>query len=96
MHVVRDKDDGATLLGHLPHLPQALGLELLVTDRQDLIGDEDVRLQVSGHGEGQAQVHARGVAFYGGVQELLHLREPDDVVEAGLDLLLVHAEDGAV
>ena len=51
---------------------------------------------MGGNGEGQAHVHAAGVAFDGGVQELLDLGKGDDLVELAVDLAAAHAQDGAV
>ena len=78
------------------HLAQALLLELRIAHGQHLVHDEDFRFQVGGHGEGQAHVHAGGVAFDRGVDELLDFGEGDDLVELLRDLGLGHAEDGAV
>ena len=57
------------------HLSHALLLELRVPHRQDLVDHQDLRIQVRGHGEGQAHVHAAGVALHRRVQKLLHPRE---------------------
>ena len=42
----------------LPHSPNP---DNTVTDRQSLIDDEDIRIDMRDHGEGKAQDHARGV-----------------------------------
>jgi len=44
--VVADEKDGAPLLGHGVHLAQAFALELGVAHRQDLIHDQDLRIEV--------------------------------------------------
>src|SRR6185369_16798847 len=46
--------------------------------------------------EPEPHVHARRVVLNRRVDERLEPGEPDDVVEAGVELLLRHAEDGAV
>ena len=51
---------------------------------------------MGGDGEGEADVHARGVALDRGVEEFLDLGEGDDLVEFAADLGAGHAEDGAV
>ena len=51
------------------HLPEALALERRVADRQDLVDEQDLGLEVRGHGEGQAHVHAGGVALDRRVEE---------------------------
>ncbi len=83
-------------LGHVAHLAQALALELGVAHRQHLVHHQDLRLQMGGHREGQAQVHAAGIALDGRVDELLHFGEVHDLVELALDLGAAHAQDGAV
>jgi len=90
------KQHRSSALRHLAHLAQALLLELRVADGEHLVHDQDLRVQVGGHGEGEAHVHAAGVALHGGVQELFHAGEVHDGVELTLDLLALHAQDGAV
>ncbi|MCY1245375.1 hypothetical protein D9M72_585230 [compost metagenome] len=48
------------------------------------------------NGECQPQIHARGIELNLGVNELADLRKLNDVVEAVVDLLLGHPQDGAV
>ena len=77
-------------------LPRHFLLEAHVPHRQHLVHQQDLRLQVGGHGKGQAGAHAGGVAFQGGVDELVDLGKRHDLVELALDLLPAHAQDGAV
>ena len=51
---------------------------------------------MGGDGEGQAHVHAAGVALDRRVEKALDLGEGDDFVELAADLGAAHAEDGAV
>ena len=67
-----------------------------VADRQHLVDDQDLRLQVGGHRERQPHVHAAGVALHRRVEELLDLGERDDLVELPVDLAAAHAQDRAV
>ena len=48
------------------------------------------------HREGKPHIHAAGIALDRRVEELLHPREGDDLVELASDLGAAHAEDGAV
>ena len=82
--------------GRLLHLAQALALKLGVADRQHLVDDQDLRLQVRGHRERQPHVHAARVALDRRVDEPLDPGELDDLVELRLDLAPAHAEDRAV
>ena len=68
------------------HLAEALLLELGVADRQHLVDDQDLRLEMRRHGEGEPHVHAARVALDRRVEELLDLGEGDDLVELALDL----------
>ena len=71
---------------HFVHLAQAFLLERRVADGQHLVDDQDLRLEVRRHGEGQPHVHAAGVALDRRVEELLDLGEGDDLVELAADL----------
>jgi hypothetical protein len=96
-HVVADEKDRAALaLGDVLHFAEALFLELGIAHGEHLINDEDLRLQVRGDGEGEADVHAAGVMLDRRVEEHLGFRKGDDLVELAVDLLAGHAEDGAV
>ena len=57
--------------------------------------NEDLGLEVGGDGEPEAHLHAARVALDGRVEELLDLRELDDLVELAGDLGPPHAEDRA-
>src|SRR4051794_38605190 len=48
------------------------------------------------HSERKAEVHPARVMLYGGIQELLDLREGDNFVHFTENLALPHAEYGAV
>ena len=75
---------------------EALALEGLVPDGEHLVDQEDVRLHVDRHREAQAHVHARGVILHRLVDVLADPGEVDDVVELGVELFLLEAQDGAV
>ena len=95
-HVVADEEDGTSLARDLAHLPQALRLELGVADREHLVDDEDVGVEVSGHREREPHVHPARVALHRRVDELLDAGEVDDLVELGGDLGPAHAENRPV
>ena len=71
-------------------------LEPRIADRQHLVHDENLRVEVRGDRKGQPDVHAAAVALDGGLEELIHFRERDDFVEAAGDLPPRHAQDAAV
>ena len=83
---VRDDDDRAALGLELVDPVEALFLESLVPDGEHLVDEQHVGLDVHRDGEAEPDVHARGVEPNLVVDELLELRERDDVVEATRDL----------
>ena len=91
-----DEDDGAAAGGTVLHLAHALALEFGIAHREHFVHDEDLRFEVRGHGEAQANPHAAAVAFYRGIDVVLDTAEGDDLVQLGVHLGLTHAEDGAV
>ena len=56
---VGDEDDGPSVLLELSDAIEALSLEPLVAHCEDLVDDQDVRVDVDRHGEAQAHVHPR-------------------------------------
>ena len=79
--VVGDEEHGAALCGDLAHLAQAFLLEGGVADREDLVDEQDLRLEVRGDGEREPHVHPARVALDRRVEEALDLGEVDDLVE---------------
>ena len=93
---VRHEDDRPTLALELAHAVQALGLEGLVAHREHLVDQEHVGLHVHRDREPEPDEHARRVELHLGVDELLQLRERDDVVERGVGLLARQTEERRV
>ena len=80
LRVVRDEDDRAAAVLELGDLAEALALELLVADREHLVEQQHIGLDVRRDGEAEPHVHPRRVGAHGQVDELLELRERDDLV----------------
>ena len=93
---VGDDDDRPAFGLERLHLVDALPLEGLVADREDLVDEEDLRVDVDGHGEAQPNVHPRRVVLHRRVDERLELGEADDVVEDPVDLGVLEPEDRPV
>ncbi len=91
-----DKQNRPAFAGDVAHLTQALLLKFSVAHRQHLIHDQYLGVEVGGDGERQAHVHTAGVALDGSVDELLHTGKVHNFIELAVDLILAHAEDGAV
>ena len=94
--VVRDEDDRAAALLELEHLAEALPLERLVPDREHLVEQKHVRVEVRRDREAEPHVHPRGVRAHRPVDRLLELGEGDDLVEALADLRALQPVDRAV
>ena len=80
LSVVGDEDDRAAPPLELVDLPEALPLELLVTDREYLVQEQHIGLDVRGDREAEAHVHAGGVRAHRQVDEPLQFGEGDDLV----------------
>ena len=83
--VVGDEHDRAALALELLDPAQALDLEHLVADGEDLVDEEHVGIEVDGDGEPEAHVHPRRVVLHRLVDELGELGEVDDGVEDAVD-----------
>ena len=57
-----------------------------VADREHLVDEQDVGLEVGGDGEAEAHLHAARVELHLAVDGVLELGELDDLVEASRDL----------
>jgi hypothetical protein len=94
--IVTDKKNGPATFGYVSDSAQAFFLKLSIPDGEDFIDYENLRFEVSSHGESEAHVHATAVAFDGSVQKLIDLSKSDDLVESRCDLLLFHSQHGPV
>ncbi len=93
---VRHEHDRASFALERPDAVEALGLEGLVSDREHLVDQQDVRVDVHRHREPEPDQHARRVELHLVVDEVLELRERDDVVERGVGLPARQAEERGV
>ena len=71
-------------------------LELVVSHRQDLVDDQDIRVHNGGDGKAQPRQHTGGKVLDGHVYEPLQPGEGNDIVEALLQHLLGIADQGPV
>src|SRR2546429_527346 len=93
---MRDEDHGPAGVGKLLHAPEAAALELCVTDRQHLVHQHDLGLEVRSDGEREPHLHSARVPLHRRVDELLDTRELYDVGELARDLATLQAEDRAI
>ena len=82
LHVVRYEQHRPARRAELLHPAEAAPLELGVADREHLVDEEDLRLEMRGDREREPDVHAARVALHRRVDEPLDPGELDDVVEA--------------
>src|SRR5215203_2196236 len=71
----------------------ALHLEGGVANREDLVDEEDVGLEMCRHGEAKTDVHPRRVPLDRRVDELPDPCELDDLFELPVDLAPLHSKD---
>ena len=84
--IVGDEDDRPAALLEREDPPEALPLERLVADGEDLVEEQDVRVEEGGDGEAEAHRHPRRVRPHRPVDRVLQLGERDDLVEPAPDL----------
>ena len=77
-------------------LVEALLLESRVADREHLVDQQDLGIDLDRDREREAHVHARGVVLQPQVEEVLQLGEGDDLVEALARLLAREPEHDRV
>ena len=93
---VRDEQDRLVAAAEFRELVETLVGESLVADRQHFVHQQHFGIDMDRNRESQAHIHARRVGLDRRVDEILHLRKLDDLVEAVLDLFLAEAKHDAV
>ena len=78
------------------NLSRHLCVKPFVADGEHFVHEQHVGIDVNRDREAEAHVHAGRVGLHRRVDELLHLGELDDLVEAARDLALGQAEHDAV
>jgi len=95
IELMGNEDDGAAGAGDVAHFAEAFLLEVEVADGENLIDEENFRLEMGGDGERQADVHAGGVVLDGRVDESFQFGEGDDFIELALDFRFPHSQNGS-
>lgn len=97
LHIVADEDYGAGAFGgDSLHFAETFSLEGGIADRENFVDEENIGFEMSGHGEGKAHIHTRGVAFYRGIEEAFYVGKGDDFIEFGSNFGMTHSEDSAI
>ena len=91
-----DKEDRLSLFLEFFKFVVALRLEKHISHGKRLVHDQDLRIDVDGHREGQTHEHTAGIGFHGLVHIVSDVREIQDVLQLFIDLLLRKADHGAV
>ena len=94
--VVSHQHDGAPVVAELDELLEAALLKGHVTDGQHLVDDQEARVDVDRHREGQPHVHPRRVRLDRLIDERFQAGEVDDLVEPRRDVAATHAQDRSV
>jgi hypothetical protein len=92
-HVVADEQDGAAPFAQLPEAPEAALLEEHVADRQGLVHDVHVRVEVREEREGEPHEHSRRVLADRLVDELADLGEVEDGLQPITHVSIGEAEE---
>ena len=93
---MRDEHDRASRLLEGEDAAEALALERLVADGEDLVEEQDVGVEECCDREAEAHRHPGRVRPHRAVDRILELGEGDDLVEAAADVRAAKALDRAV
>lgn len=93
---VGNQDETHAILTQLRNPCMALFLECLVTHGQNLIGQEDVRLEMDGYREAQTHLHAGRVVFQRRVDEVAKFGKVNDLWYSGADLAVGEAVEAGI
>ena len=94
--VVADQQDcGATLAQHV-HVIHAPPLKLFVADGDDLVDQQDLRVDVDRHRKAESDVHAARVDLHRFVDEVANAAEVDDLVHRRVHVFAAQPEHGAI
>ena len=93
---MRDQQDRFVAPAELGELVETLVREALIADGKHFVHEQHFGIDVHGHGKAEAHIHAGRVGLHRRIDEVLHLGELDDLVEAAADVLLGEAQHDAV
>ena len=97
IHIVADvEDSAAVVLRRFVHFCKALLLKGDVANRKHFVHKHNVIFEVRRDGKGQLNIHAGRVALNGCVDKFANLGKLDNVVNFGINLLFLHAQNRAV
>src|SRR5512147_787945 len=78
------------------HFSQALLLKSRIADCQNLVDNQNLRLEMGRYSKSQAHIHTGRIPLYRRIQELGDLCEIHNLIELPLDFRSLHPKDCAV
>src|SRR5580704_7856420 len=95
-HSVTNQNSGVPFVDNFLHSIEALFLKYGISDRQHFVKNDNLRIQMSGDGKCQSNIHPAGIILHRHVNESLQSGELDDLIEPVADLLPRKAQHGTV
>ena len=96
LRAMRNQDERHAFRTQCGDLGEALVLEWLVAYGKDLIGEQDIGLQMDRHGESQAHLHPGGIVFERRIDEVFEFGEFDDVLHPLFDIPIAESVEAGV
>ena len=90
---MRDKQDGDSARAQLVHFAHAALSKIEIAHGQCFIHQQDLGIQIDGHGESQPHHHAARVSLHGPVDEVANFGELLDVFIPRINLPLRQSQD---
>src|SRR4026209_1067337 len=95
-HIMRYEKDRHSFVHALSNHTHAFQSKCCVSDSQNFIDKENIRIKLRGHGEAEANVHAGAIGLHRRIDGVVEFSEVDELVELGVDLALGKSQDSAV
>lgn len=78
------------------HLAETFFLKVRVANRQHLVHQKNLGVEMRGHREGQTHMHTARIAFHRGIQKFLDLSKDNNLIEFPTNFCAAHPGNGAV
>src|SRR5580700_373107 len=78
------------------HFPKALLLKLAVANCENLVDDQDLRVEMRGNRERKPNIHTAAISLHGHINEPLDAGKIDDFIEVSIDLATGHTKNRAI
>ena len=94
--VMRNQQNGFAGVSQFFNAFKAPRLECYVTNRENLVQQQNIGVEVSGDGEAQSHEHARRILLHWRIERIANFSEFDNARQLGRDLPVAHSHDRAV